>query len=323
MGSASDITDHVQSILTISSFSTHLEQSQSPANQIAFPSSPATWPILPELRTAWFITPDTWATKPSNPANGTSTTTSEAWKYINKLQGWIATWVGIGSNPFIHGRLHQTRPPTCIKDAFTAVSSYIIRTSSTEEFIFQILEDRAAALIRSPGSPLQTRSTAMRIDIRQRHLAEQQLSTLRSWSNEMLASARDAAENDDLLLYNTSEDNFAIKQTVIGELLPIIKHDEVLWHSWILCESIRRTWLVSQMVYGIYTTLQQGLNECPGGIMFTTQKGAWDAPSAFSWTKVCAEKNNSPEEVDEFAKTLMVLDVGLERLQDWGWKIND
>lgn len=45
------------------------------------------------------------------------------------------------------------------------------------------------------------------------------------------------------------------------------------------------------MVYEIYTALQRGMSECPGGIMFSTQQGVWDASSALGWTRFCAEKS--------------------------------
>ncbi|THC94936.1 hypothetical protein EYZ11_005575 [Aspergillus tanneri] len=62
--------------------------------------------------------------------------------------------------------------------------------------------------------------------------------------------------------------------------MPLTTQTEVLWHAWILAESVRRTWLVAQMLHAIYVTMQHPVADCPGGITFTVRRGAWEASSA-------------------------------------------
>lgn len=79
------------------------------------------------------------------------------------------------------------------------------------------------------------------------------------------------------------------------------------------------------MLHAAYLTKQGRSVACPGDVMFTKRKGAWDAESAHVWMKPCAEKNvgcmqrsrmyvvmekYQPDEVDEFGKSLLELDLG-------------
>lgn len=49
--------------------------------------------------------------------------------------------------------MYQSQVPSCIPDAFTALSSYHSRTPATEEFIYRILESRAESLIAGQDKP--------------------------------------------------------------------------------------------------------------------------------------------------------------------------
>jgi len=59
--------------------------------------------------------------------------------------------------------------------------------------------------------------------------------------------------------------------------------EQLVWYSWILAESLRRTWLVISAIHGVYMSSQDGLAHCLGGMMFTSRQGFWDASSALSW----------------------------------------
>jgi hypothetical protein len=208
---------------------------------------------------------------------------------VQRLRGWLAGWAAGGSNPFIHARLYQTRLPACIQDAFTALSSYLALTPATQETEASSSDARLdcfAHVSRVQALIVYSTIRLFDSDIRQRYLAEQQLPTLYAWSHEMLASAGRAAGNGHLLLSNGIDGGLGLDQDLAGEVVPPAKQEEILWHAWILSESVRRTWLVAQMVCAIYLTLQRGFAECPGGLMFTTprrrSRGLRCAPSATS-----------------------------------------
>lgn len=319
-----------------------LQQTPSALNLESCPS-PLPWPALSDLQEAWFLTRESWVVQPLDWVCLAPTPVSAGWRYINRIRGWLADWTAGAQNPLIHSKLYETRLPTCIEEAFTVLSSYQSRTPATEGFIYRIFESRAGSLINghSPSDPdldcfdhvsrVQALIVYLSIrlfdgDIRQRYLAEQQLPALYTWSNNMLSRT---AENNHLLLSSALED------IAPGATQPVSpeQQEEVLWRAWIWSESIRRTWLVAQMIHAIYLTMQGRYVGCPGGVMFTTRKHAWDAGSAHSWMKLCAAKNVGfmqrthistameefrPDEVDEFGKSIMELDFGVERMESWG-----
>ena len=209
--------------------------------------------------------------------------------------------------------------------------------------IFQTIEDRVEDLVSSneQGSPpLDTFEHLSRVqallvystiglydgDIRQRHLAEQHLGTLHRWTRQMLNHTAQAATSGSLLLSNAIE-------------TPGLRHDSnvsqetLLWHAWVLSESVRRTWLIAQFIRVIYNSLQHQCAECPGGVKITTRRGVWEAGSAFAWTKICAERHvglmhrselrriimeERPESCDPFTLAMMEVDFGAEQMERWG-----
>ncbi|PLB54174.1 hypothetical protein P170DRAFT_397273 [Aspergillus steynii IBT 23096] len=320
-----------------------LELPPTPSDLMPSCSGPLAWPTLSDLQEAWFLTRESWTVQPLDNIHLTPTPISVGWRYVNRIRGWLADWTTGIRNPLIHSRLYETRLPNCIQDAFMALSSYHSRTPATEEFVYRILESRAESLVaESSESDAEldcfdhvSRVQALVVyssirlfdsDIRQRYLAEQQLPRLYAWSNAMLSHA---AENRHLLLSSALED------IAPGLTQPVsaMQQEEVLWRAWIRSESIRRTWLVAQMLHAVYLTMQGRYVGCPGGVMFTNRKGAWEAESAHSWMKLCAEKNVGfmhrsrmyavmeeyrPDEVDEFGKSIMELDFGVDRMENWG-----
>ncbi|KAH6974703.1 hypothetical protein EDB80DRAFT_768799 [Ilyonectria destructans] len=308
--------------------------------------------VQSDLHSAWFLTPESWFAAPLKLDNLASVSKAEALEYVNQVHVWLTNWVSQGGNPFIHHRLYQTQQPLCIQDAFTALSSYLSRTPATEDFVLSILGARADALVAGMRGESEVETcpddcyahlsrvhallvySMLRLfgtDIRQRYLAEQQLPVLRTWSNEMLSAARCDADNGHLLVPNKTHGHFGKDIAMVAG--SATKQDqEHFWHAWILSESIRRTWVVVQIIYSIYTTMQQGESECAGGVPTTTRRGVWDAPTALSWAKICGQENigflrrddmervlvgSSPSEVDDFAKVLMKFDCGTERFDMW------
>lgn len=309
---------------------------------------PSFCPSLAELQSAWFLTPDAWVISPVKHENLTPVSNGILKRYICKTQDWLREWALKGSNPFIHSRLYKVRSPRCIQDAFMAVSSYVSRSPGTEDMVYRIVEERATELVALEGSqqhqsqfdPFDQMSRVQALlmysiirlfdgDIRQRHLAEKHLPVLHSWTLQMRRTTAIAAQNGTLLLSNSIETD----PLYPGNIGPVEKDQEkLLWNAWILSESLRRTWFLSEHIYCIYTNMQQGWAECPGAMMVTSRKGVWEAESAFAWTKICAERNvgfihkndtervmreAKPAEVDPFCLALMEVDFGLEKMDRW------
>ncbi|KAH7144332.1 hypothetical protein B0J13DRAFT_554961 [Dactylonectria estremocensis] len=305
-------------------------------------------PSLTDLQSAWFLAPEAWAVAPIDLSRMTPICNTVVNRYIAKIRGWLKEWVDTGSNPFIHSQLYKKRLPKSVQHVFTSLSAYFSRNSATEDMIFRIIEEQSNEVveeqIRSQAqSQLNSFEHMGRVqvlmiysfirlfdgDIRQRSLAEKQLPTLRLWTNQMLAAATHAAQDGSLLVSNLIEpENLDQNVGNFQERL-----EKLLWHAWILSESLRRTWVVSKAIQSIYLTLQSGSTECPGGVMFTTRRGVWEADTAFAWTKMCAERNvgfmhrndtekvlvgEKPGEVDHFSLAVMELDFGLEKFQRWG-----
>ena len=108
------------------------------------------------------------------------------------------------------------------------------------------------------------------------------------------------------------------------------------WHSWVLSECIRRTWVIASGIHGIYAMIQRGgPAPCMGGMMFTTCQGVWEARSALAWENICLESNVgliqpteahnlfkvAPDLVDDFSKFILEVAFGTEKLERWGVRI--
>jgi hypothetical protein len=305
-----------------------------------------------ELRSAWFLAPDTWNIEPvARDEVGFVICNDVLKRYVRRLQSLASDWVINGSSPLFHARLYKYRFPRCMQDAYTTLSSYLVKCPNSNETILRIVADRGQQLIQDQvstgsSSKLDTfdhiaRTHALLIftiislfdgDIHLRHLAEKQLPTLAQWNRQMLDSARSAASNGELLLCDLTNGNKLLDMELIQS-----NQVEALWHAWILAESVRRTWLVASGVPAAYAMLQRGRVECNGGLMFTTLQGVWDASSAWAWTKLCAEQDvgfmprgqtqrlfgdKTPDEVDHFGKLMLEVTYGLERMERWGVEID-
>ncbi|KAI5459008.1 hypothetical protein BGZ63DRAFT_269964 [Mariannaea sp. PMI_226] len=307
-------------------------------------------PSMADLQSAWFLTPETWTVHERESVSLSAATPTVLHRMIRKTQAWLQEWVCTGSNAFIHSQLYKTQLPGCIQDTFMAASSYLSRTPETEEMIFRIIDERSCQLVRSKEhcnelvqDPFESMSRLHALlmyqiirlfdgEIRQKHLARKHIPLLRSWASEMLQCTAEAARNGNLLASNRVAD----LDSPMGEP-STADQEKLLWHAWILSESVRRTWIVSQSVGAISTILLDGRVECPGGLMFTTRKGVWEAKSALSWIKLCAERNvgfmhrneigrilseTSPGEVNDLGHMMLELDFGLDVMERWGVDIN-
>ncbi|KFY95179.1 hypothetical protein V498_03477 [Pseudogymnoascus sp. VKM F-4517 (FW-2822)] len=292
--------------------------------------------------TSWFTSSEAWKVDPSPEVTGDALCLMDIKCHIPTIHRWLKQWIAKGSNPFIHARLYQTRFPQCIQDAYMALSCYFAKTDLNELMVFRIIEDRARRLVEdgltssSLGTPLDTHEHLARVqalsmyqavclydgDIRLRHVSEGYIPVLNSWIREMVDNASQAPCLGRMIASSPYE------HTAIGESC-----ENLLWYSWILAESIRRTSMLAASIQSIYLIHRDGTTSgCYGSMMFTTRQGTWDVDTAYSWQKMCSEVNvgfmqlteapilltkAAPDDVDEFAKTLLSIICGARTVNRW------
>ena len=310
---------------------------------------------------SWFTSPETWKIDRFLQIDYNSFAAMGVKRLMITINRWLTEWVEKGSNPFIHPRLYRNRFPRCVQDAYTALSCYLHRTASNEQTVFRIIEDRVEQLVAEHSilsedffsGKVDSRSVTFdslehlaRVqallvyqalclydgDIRLRHVAEKQIPVLNSWMEQMVEHASHA------ICLGGSVISSAHEQTTVNSTLSGIAHCEnLLWYSWILAESIRRTWLVASGIQGGYLVIKQcRAIPCQGGMMFTTRQGVWEAQSAWAWEKLCSEVNVglmqaaetdnlfeevAPEDVDDFTVLILRASFGEERMERWGIQI--
>jgi hypothetical protein len=213
---------------------------------------------------------------------------------------------------------------------------YISRNSKNEDTAFQIISDRATQLIDDQAledtvcdsrdmfihlSRVQGLLTYQVIrlfdgNIRMRAQADAQLHVLFKWNRDMMEATRQYL----------SEPRFPIFHNLDSDAATAI------WDSWILVESIRRTWLIANYVQQVYLYFKLGWSECPGRVLFTMRSGLWDAPSELVWEKTSREHGPlfvsvvdnemllaeiRSDEVDAFGHAILAIELGLERMERW------
>lgn len=307
--------------------------------------------FVTQLASSWFTSLETWRIMPFTEAELQSQLELlDPRRPIKVIQRWLAQWVQHGHNPFIHAQLYRARFPQCIQNAYTALSSYIHRTASNEEIILRIVRDRATELVANFDSPANStpgktvtssasldsldhiaRVQALLVyqciglfdgDIRLRHLTESHVPVLHRWMRQMADDARQ----------NTCLGSNLTSQTP-NTMPSVSDFEDLLWYTWIVAETVRRTWVISSGIQGLYSmTHQAKATSCSGGMMFTTRQGVWEAPSARAWEKLCCEVNVGlmqtahtarlltdvgPGDVDDLAKLVLELSFGADKMDRW------
>ncbi|KAF9874616.1 hypothetical protein CkaCkLH20_07753 [Colletotrichum karsti] len=276
----------------------------------------------------WFLAPSTWhIDRRPNPQRDTYPT-SVLTNFTRGLQTWVKRWVLHGHNPFIHRSMYAegNHFPSAIQDALTSASLYHHKTPDNEAFVHRILDERVAALMASQPVAdettlcvplLETRDHLARVQalfvytiirlfdgsVTQRTAAEAHLPTLSLWCRQLWDSAVLDANTLSADLIPGSKyctPSSSGPQGTSGQ--DTYDSDLAVWNLWVLSESVRRTWLLATCTIGVYATLKGNWSECPGGALFTTRAGLWDAPSAPRWAAMCRELASSGGEEDVYAR---------------------
>ncbi|TGJ79118.1 hypothetical protein E0Z10_g9650 [Xylaria hypoxylon] len=308
------------------------------------------------LQGAWFLSPESWITEFTNPP---PTTIREAEKslrqYIEQVQLWMRQWVTEDHSPLHHRELYSFHMPRHTQDAYTAMNMYMSKTRETDATVHRILEDRVSQLLQdqaveaslgnASGNGLSIFDHLSRVqsllcyqlvrlfdgDIRMRGQAEALISTLLLWNKQMLETVKDSLGRPELFLVSSPFDVNLLpntSQTMGSSLFP----PKAVWRAWIVAESVRRTWQVTNFVQEAYQFFKRGWSECPGRLPSTMRKALWDAPSAYSWTRELKGGKNpllvplvrleeilsqiSPAEVDDLNIAAIGL-YGMEKVDQW------
>ncbi|KAF2126488.1 hypothetical protein P153DRAFT_254081, partial [Dothidotthia symphoricarpi CBS 119687] len=311
-----------------------------------------------QVHSWWFASPETW-TIDQVPPNLLSAphrfSSADLDRHLRTMILWLAEWVTQGSNPFIHQQLYRHRLPRCIQSAYTALSAYLNKTASNEQMICRIIEDQVVLLVgegvpRSESVLGAANSSERKLDIleylarvqallvyqcigffdgnhRLRHLAEKHIPILQSWLVDLLEYTRQAECCGESLM--SSPNGQATFNIDTASESP---NENLLWYSWVLIESTRRTWLIASGIQGMYQLIQRRMAACMGGTIFTSRQGFWEAPTALVWEKRCSEVYAGlvrlteieklfamvpKREINEFAKLVLECPYGDEQVERW------
>ncbi|KAK2609388.1 hypothetical protein N8I77_002885 [Diaporthe amygdali] len=328
------------------------------------PSTPAK-----QLSIDWFMSPESWMIEndlphyretpmPPSPYSRVALKT-----FLTQGQGWLSDWISTGGNPFIHKQLYSFRLPRIVQDSYTSVALYMLRTEENEDMVHRTIEERSKQLLKDEenhktSSSLDPFGHLSRVqalltyqiiclldgNIHLRALAEERVPVMMAWLKQMLESVAFASQ---LTPAGTTGALTAARGLGLG-VVDIMSaatpgatppaatcptsQEEIMWHTWIFSESVRRTWVFAQGIHIVYTVVLQGWAICPGALSFTAVAGVWDAPSSHAWNKMCRERNVSmntpheiesfldnarPEDVDDFTKSLLEVTFGKAKMERW------
>ncbi|KAI0125758.1 hypothetical protein BJ170DRAFT_695762 [Xylariales sp. AK1849] len=267
--------------------------------------------------TSWFLTLQSWEVQHSIPPNADPVDESKLHVYISTVRSWLLQWVTASQNPLIHPQLYRTRMPRCVSDAYTALATYVHRTSATEETAFRIIDQRVETLVQDQAleeslgfGVVDTFDHLARVhtlliyqcirlfdgNIRMRAQADALTSTLFLWSEQMWQSAMMSISHN-THSSSSSSSSFSSSTTSTSNnplnLHLSNNHNSDItantWQTWLFIESIRRAYLTTNMIQQVYLTLKRGWSECPGGVPVTLRKGAWEAETGYAWSQAIKE----------------------------------
>ncbi|KAL1887911.1 hypothetical protein Sste5346_009915 [Sporothrix stenoceras] len=303
--------------------------------------APAPWLPLPDTSLAeppspsdWFISPHTWEIDHRVRLHRPDVDTSFLHLQISGIRSWMRTWVNTGGCPFIHpdlGDLYGGTLPPSMQVAFMSISSYIHQTEATTPLILDAVDTQSKQLVAAETLHAGLLEQLGRVyslvvyqmvglfdgNIRARERADERRGTLSRWTGQLLGAAR---HMDGMSPMSSS----VILSSSLPRRLP--------WHTWILAESIRRVWVVANVVETIYHTLHHGWSPLTGSLPCTARYGLWQARSTTEWDAACKKGDHhllnlhglehliadtDAADVDVLSRALMSSAHGRERVVQW------
>ncbi|KAK0382887.1 hypothetical protein NLU13_8803 [Sarocladium strictum] len=301
---------------------------------------------------SWFTSTNTWFAVRSQQLEVGAVVSLDIGNYVKRIRGWLGRWVTTGSNPFIHSQIYRRSFPRSVQDALS-LSCCMNETPQNEPLVMQLVEERSQALLQEhgvdvDGRPLRSARSGSDHELgliehiarvhalliyqfiglfgessHRRHLAQRRIGLMLSWARQMVsAAARIVPLGSKDLLASTNGQGPDEEDLI-----------RILWHSWIVAETIRRTWNIMSSMHGLYGIMQTGRpTPCPGGMMFTTRVGIWEARTAAEWQEICSTKSSGlmqvadvlrlifeteSGEINEFAITILEVSYGTDIVQQW------
>ncbi|KAK8137216.1 hypothetical protein PG984_005156 [Apiospora sp. TS-2023a] len=274
---------------------------------------------------------------------------------VDTVRKWLKEWVTDGHSPLHHRQLYHTKMPRCVQDAYSTMALYFLaRGSANQNTIFQLVDDRVNQLFEdqmredlsfTAGAGSQARDLFSRLsrvqaliayqivrlfdgDIRMRARAEADIPTLTAWTKDMWAQTRRSVSPT----LGGDASTSPLNQSIPFDGIISLDEAVVTWKLWILTESIRRTWLASNLMMEVYHYIKHGWSKCPGSIAFTMRKGLWEAETAYDWFAHQRRQDAlfvpifehpammdavGPSQVDEFGHAILGTVWGMERIARW------
>ncbi|KAI9164157.1 Vegetative incompatibility protein [Paramyrothecium foliicola] len=298
-------------------------------------------------RLRWFTPPSTWDVVHHYHPPDTIPSPQVFSEFVRGLGTWLNRFRQEGHNPFIHRQLYPPRAiPDCIQDAYAAIAVAEGANTENENIIdsitFSYVTRLLAQHIPLAGHSLHVltvkdhlaRTQALLIhlllaitssSVSRQAKADGFIDTLHRWNVELLSSA-------------AKEFTFAQLFPCTPGLNPDVEQDNNmvsdLHRAFIICESIRRTWLLCSVAIGVYRSLRGDWTVvCGGDIFFTARASLWNAKSSAVWANVACTTDPLFEyslrgeelvnrgvpamEVEEFARHLFTLMWGADKVESW------
>ncbi|KAK8079309.1 RNA polymerase ii mediator complex component [Apiospora phragmitis] len=261
--------------------------------------------------------------------------------FVDLMKKWLKDWVTDGHSPLHHRLLYHTKMPRCVQDAYSTMSLYFLaRGPSNQDSIFQLIDDRVTQLFQTRWARNYCQTTSLPFGRLSRVQAMVAYQIIRLFDGDIRMRAH--AEADDMWaqtrrsaspISGGDASTSPLNQSIPFDGIVSLDESVVTWKLWILTESIRRTWLASNLIMELYHYIKQGWSQCPGSIPFTLRAGLWEAETAYAW--FAAQRNHedalfvpifkqpammqatSPRQVDEFGHALLGITWGLERMARW------
>ncbi|KAM5364623.1 hypothetical protein ACJZ2D_011404 [Fusarium nematophilum] len=316
--------------------------------QEQIPERPAL-PADPSGDLRWFLHPSAWnvayhyeppSSLPSGPAIS---------NFIRGLQAWLSRFLRDGRNPFIHQLLYQAKTmPQCMQDAYSAIAISQHVTPENEHMVEKISSSLMSSLLSSqpadgslPFAMMSSKDHLARTQALLIHLllalfspsiprraeAENLIDTLLRWINQLWQSA--------------TQDTFTAP--LFQSTLPLAERSEFCVNAhelFVICESIRRTWILGNLATGVFHSLKGDWTAaCAGDIYITARAELWEAPSLARWEAIVSEKDPlfiysldgqslldrgvHASQVDEFARHIFTIMWGMDKVENWVVRTGD
>lgn len=299
----------------------------------------------------WFLTRESWNIDHKDAVLAEMYFSDTSLTYFtDQLETWLGQWIKEGCCPFIHEHLYDVELPDCVQDAYTTLAAYLSKTRENKTLVMHIFERRLNHLVEEQAvldgnlEPRAfdifgqlARTQALLVyeiiglfdgSIRGRALAERHIGLLSQWARQLWEQAKQSLHTE---ATGSSSHNYNGQNTTRAGIIET-ENPTAIWRTWILVESVRRTYLMATLTEAAFVTLKQGWAPCPGGITFTCGNGLWPSKSANDWVTRSKQQRilylkcidgeelfaeASAADIDEFTRIVLIASFGLERFKQW------